>query len=146
MRLRSPWLIFFTSLRYSRVSGLYMVYALLHPVRPNGGAQVLWNVTVLSIPDSLLFSFRLRPHFLSISLVSLMCVCYELGSVWSLSVRTDVLYMHYESNHSLFLSLLSEESSYPRIHNKGIVWLFTIPQSWDYGAAGRDPRPKSQNA
>ena len=51
-----------------------------------------------------MFSFSLCPYFSSVSVVSSTRVCFELGSVWSLSVQTDVLYMPFESNHSLFLS------------------------------------------
>ena len=39
------------SLRYPRVPSLYVVYALLHPLREDGCAQVLWNVTFISASD-----------------------------------------------------------------------------------------------
>lgn len=40
------------SLCDSRISGLYVVYTLLHPIRENGSAQVFWNVIkFISAPE-----------------------------------------------------------------------------------------------
>ena len=63
MRLCNSWLTLPTSLRYPRVSGLYLVYALVHSICPNGSSQVLWDVTALPDSDSVLVSYRLCPHF-----------------------------------------------------------------------------------
>lgn len=47
------------------------------------------------------------PPFPPVSLVLSICVCFELGFVWSLSVQTGVRYVPLESNRSLFLLLIS---------------------------------------
>jgi len=50
------------SLRYPRIFGLHVVYTLLHPLRENCCAQVLWNVIFISAPEG----FTLLPsvpHF-----------------------------------------------------------------------------------
>ena len=61
MKLCNSWLTLLPSLRYPRVSGLYLVYTLLHPICPNGCTQVLWDVTAIPVSDSVLFSNRLCP-------------------------------------------------------------------------------------
>lgn len=62
------------SLRYPRIFGLYVVYALLHPLRENCCAQVLWDVIFISASEG----FTLLPsvpHFsICFARVINMCV------------------------------------------------------------------------
>lgn len=130
-----------------------MVYALLYPIRQNGCSEVFWDVISISASDSVLFSFRLCPRSLPVSLVSSICVCFELGSVLSLSVRTDVRYMPSEYNYTLFPSHFLE-GDFPLLDSRQsdgmAVSYLTLVGSWDalysvlYGSAmpakGQNPR------
>ena len=58
-----PQLIILSSLCFPRVFGLYVVHPLLHPLRQNGGAQVFWNVTFISVSDLTLFPPNSMPPF-----------------------------------------------------------------------------------
>lgn len=68
------------SLRYPRVFGLYVVYALLYPLRQNGCAQVLWNVMFISASDRVLFPPACAP------ISQLFCSCLQCACVWSLAL------------------------------------------------------------
>lgn len=128
-----------------------MVYALLYTIRQNGCAQVLWDVIFISVPDPVLFSFRLCPRLPLVSLVSSICVCFELSSVLPASVQTDVRYMPSESNHTLspphFLE--GKLSLWDVRQNDGVaVSRPTLAGSWDalYSVPGSAIPANGQNS
>ena len=77
------------SLCYPGVFGLYVVYALIHPLRENGCAQVLRNVILISASELDFILLPVMRHFPT-CFARVINVCLELGLVWSLSVQKNV--------------------------------------------------------
>lgn len=121
------------SFRHPRVFGLYVVYALLHPLRENGCAQVLWNVISNSASDLVSFASSRAP------LSHLFHSCHQYACVWSLVLfghpRFRQMYDIHLTNLTKACFSLSPYRERPHfwIHSKGVVWRLAVPKQWGHG-------------
>ena len=132
------------SLRHPRVFGLYVVYALLHPLRENGCAQVFWNVISNSASDLVSFASTRAPLF------HLFHSCHQYACVWSLALfghsRLRQMYDIHLTNLTKACFSLSPYRERPHfgIHGKGMVWRLAVPSSGIMGPPIRSVHRSSQ--